>query len=56
VPALLVRRDLPGLPSYEVYASRDYGEYVWDVLYEAGREFGIAPIGQSAWRTLSEEA
>lgn len=56
IPALIVRRDVAGLPSYEVYVSRDYGEYVWDVLFEAGREFGIAPLGLTAWRTLSEEA
>ena len=56
VPALLARRDRSGLPSYWLCVSRDYGEYVWDVLFEAGRELDIAPIGLSAWRALAEEA
>ncbi len=56
IPALIVRLDLAGLPGYEVYVSRDYGEYAWDVLFDAGREFGIALVGLSAWRTLSQEA
>jgi len=56
VPALILRRDLAGLPSYEVYVARDYGEYVWDAVFEAGHEFGLALIGRQAWRMLSEEA
>jgi sarcosine oxidase subunit alpha len=56
IPALIVRRDVAGLPSYEVYVARSYGEYAWDVLFEAGREFGITPLGLAAWRMLSEEA
>ena len=56
IPALIVRRDVAALPSYELYVSRDYGDYAWDVLFEAGREFGIAPLGRLALLTLSEEA
>ena len=56
VPALILRLDRTGLPTYELYISRDYGEYLWDVLFDAGGEFGIVPIGLSAGRTLSEEA
>ena len=52
VHALLLRADQGGLLAYELYVTRDVAEFVWDALLDAGREFGIAPIGTQALRRL----
>jgi heterotetrameric sarcosine oxidase gamma subunit len=45
VHATIVRHDRDGLPAFEIYVERPYGEYVWDVIFDAGAEFGIVPFG-----------
>ena len=52
VKALVVRADAGGRPAYRVLGGRAPGAYVWDILMEAGAEFGIAPIGTAALREL----
>jgi sarcosine oxidase subunit alpha len=42
----------PPLPAYELYVTRDVAEFVWDALMDAGREYGIAPVGLQAYRSL----
>ncbi len=36
------------VPAFDIYCGRDYAEYIWDALIEAGREAGIAPFGLDA--------
>lgn len=43
----VVREDLDGLPSYLLHCERSSGQYLFDVLLDAGREFGIEPDGFS---------
>jgi sarcosine oxidase subunit alpha len=52
VHALLLRADLGGLPAFELYVTRDVAEFVWETLLDAGREYGLAPIGTLAYRAL----
>ncbi len=54
VHALAVRADRGDLACYEVYVSRDLGEFVWDAIVDAGQEFGIAPFGVEALRRLQK--
>lgn len=44
----LVRTDQRPLPSYDLYFTREFGEYMWDAIFEAGEEFGVAPVGLEA--------
>ncbi len=44
----IVRADLGPLPSYDLFFSREFGEYVWDAIFEAGEEFGAAAVGFEA--------
>ena len=37
-----------GTIAFDVYCGRDYAEYVWDAIIEAGHEYGIAPFGLDA--------
>ncbi len=36
------------LPAYRFHVSRDLGLYFWEVLEDAGREFGLTPYGTEA--------
>jgi heterotetrameric sarcosine oxidase gamma subunit len=52
IHAIVLRRDLDGLPAFMVLVSREYAESVWEALLEAGREFDIQPFGLEALRQL----
>ena len=44
----VLRMDRGELPCYELYFTREFGEYMWDALLEAGAEYGVAPVGLEA--------
>ncbi len=48
VQALLLRRDVNGIVMYQLYAGREFGEYLWEVLIETAREVGGGPVGTEA--------
>ena len=48
VPATILRFDRQGIRSYEILVPRDYGEYVWDVLLDAGAPLDARPVGVAA--------
>ena len=52
VHGTLLRRDEGSLHSFELYVEREYGEYMWDALTEAGETYGVAPFGIEALRRL----
>ena len=52
VSVLLLRRDFRDLPAFHILVSREYADYLWDVLVEAGREFQIKPFGREAAQLL----
>lgn len=53
VRALLVRHDVGNVLSWLLFVSRDFGEYVWECVLSAGREFGIRPFGTAAESSLT---
>lgn len=44
-----------GAGGFEIYVHKDYAEKVWHAVFEAGKEFGIKPIGLGARDTLRME-
>ncbi len=44
-----------GAGGFELYFYPEYGKKIWDALFEAGKEFGIKPIGLGARDTLRLE-
>lgn len=54
VRVLLVRWDRDGVPTYEILVSAEYGAYLWDMILDAGREYGLRPCGLDAWKRLEE--
>jgi aminomethyltransferase len=57
VEMLVSRTGYTGELGYELYfpSDRATGERIWDALLDAGKEFGIAPIGLGARDTLRLE-
>ena len=48
VRSTIIRHDRGAAPTFELFADRSYGEYLWGAILDAGREFGIQPIGWKA--------
>jgi sarcosine oxidase subunit alpha len=55
IPCRVLRVGFVGELGYEVHASSDHGEALWDALLEAGREIDIRPFGVEAQRVLRLE-
>ena len=51
---LIIRRDMGELPAFSIIGTQSLGAYVWDTVIEAGREFGLVPIGRTALAELVE--
>ena len=49
----LLRLDLGALLSYEFYFGREFGEYMWEALLDAGHEYEVAPFGLEAMERLN---
>ena len=56
VHAVLLRRDMGGLPAFEAYLSRNYGAYLWEAVLDAGRHRGLVLCGLEAARRLAGAA
>jgi len=55
IPVILSRTGYTGEDGFEVYLERKYASPVWDMVFEAGKEFNIKPIGLGARDTLRFE-
>ena len=44
-----------GAGGYEVYFDNEHAEHMWNAIFEAGKEFGIEPVGLAARDTLRLE-
>jgi heterotetrameric sarcosine oxidase gamma subunit len=48
VHGTLVRLDTAELPDYTLYFGREYGDYMWESLLEAGERYHLTPFGTEA--------
>ncbi len=55
VPALALRVTYVGELGWEFYAPMEYGQQLWDTLWEAGKEFGMVAGGYKAIDSLRLE-
>ena len=56
VHVLVIRGDLSDLEAYQVYVTRDYGEYLWHALLHAGKNVWVGPIGIEAFERISADS
>jgi sarcosine oxidase, subunit alpha len=55
VPAVLLRVGFVGETGWEIHFPAEYGEYLWDVLLDAGKDFNLKPFGVETQRLLRLE-
>jgi aminomethyltransferase len=55
LPMIISATGYTGEPGFELYFDRKYSEEVWNRVFEAGKEFDIAPIGLGARDSLRLE-
>ena len=55
VPVRALRVSYVGELGWELYCSPEYGGRLWDLLWDAGREFGLVAAGRAAFDTLRLE-
>jgi len=55
VPAFISRTGYTGEDGFEIGFAPQHSEKIWNALFEAGKEFGIEPIGLGARDTLRLE-
>jgi sarcosine oxidase, subunit alpha len=48
VRTTIVHHDQGVTPTFALFADRSYGVYLWDTIQDAGREFGMQPVGWEA--------
>jgi aminomethyltransferase len=56
IPAIVSRTGYTGEDGFEIYVDWEKGGELWNLLMEAGKEFGIMPIGLGARDSLRFEA
>ena len=52
VYGMVLRVDAGDLPAYELFFGREFGEYMWHALTEAGEPVGLTPFGTEAGALL----
>jgi len=55
VPTLALRISYAGEYGWELHTPTEYGEQVWETLYESGQDHGMVPMGTDALNTLRIE-
>ncbi len=55
VPCRLFRVSFTGELGYEINVPSDYGQAIWEAVYESGRRFDITPYGTEAMHVLRAE-
>ena len=55
IPALTIRISYVGELGWEIYTPVEYGQSLWDVLWEAGQPYGIIAAGSAAFDSLRLE-
>ena len=56
VHLLIYRCDLAALPAFQLYVTRDFGEYLWDALLHAAVPDGVRPVGLDAIHHLQGDS
>ena len=56
VPLVISRTGYTGELGYELWMHPDTGETVWDAVWEAGQQYGLAPLGLEALELLRVES
>ena len=54
IHGVILRLDVAGVSSYELYFGREFGEYMWEALLETAADLGGGPVGLEAMSLLQK--
>lgn len=54
IHCIVTREDIGNKTAFQLLIGREYGEYAWNTLMDAGAEFGIVPVGIEALKKLKD--
>ena len=52
IQGILLRRDAHGIPIFQLYTAREFGEYLWEAIVTAAKHEGGGPAGTEALALL----
>ena len=52
VYGMLLRREIAGMPSFDLIFGMEFGQYMWHALTQAGEDIGLVPFGIEALARL----
>jgi glycine cleavage system aminomethyltransferase T len=55
VPVMLCRLSYVGELGYEIYTTADFALKLWDILWQAGRQYGLIAAGRGAFNSMRLE-
>lgn len=55
IPVLALRVSYVGEAGWELYSSAEYGLALWDLLWEAGQQYGVIAAGRGAFESMRVE-
>src|SRR5688572_22098023 len=56
VRTLIIRADIEHTPAYGLTVDRSLARYVWSVVFDAAREFGVIALSQNSLNKLREDS
>ncbi|KAJ5542919.1 hypothetical protein N7535_005341 [Penicillium sp. DV-2018c] len=55
IPVTLIRKSYVGELGWEIQSSAEYGQNIWDTIWQAGKPHGLIAAGRSAFNSLRLE-
>jgi glycine cleavage system aminomethyltransferase T len=55
IPVTMMRKSFVGELGWEIYASAEYGQRLWDAIWQAGKSYGLIAAGRAAFNALRLE-
>lgn len=55
IPVVMLRVSYVGELGWELYAPMEYGAQLWDLVWEAGEEYGVVAMGDATLNSMSLE-
>lgn len=56
IPVTMMNMSFVGEPGWEIHTTAEYGQRLWDILWEAGQAHGVVAAGRAAFSALRLEA
>ena len=52
VQCILLNQNMNDILGYQLYFERSYGEYIWDAIFNSGKDYNLTPIGGKTLKNI----